>query len=437
MKRANDNRVAERFKSVFSVQELNRLGKAVRYCQRERVVTPFRLVMAMLSSLSSGKVETLADLQRGFNALFGERLAYKPFHNQLSKRGFAEFMRACVERLMEKLVLKVLQVKEGQAFSEFRRIVIQDGSSFAVKDCLRDVFPGRFQRVSPAAVELHVSMDLLNEAIEHVTLTPDTFGERAELPEPKGLSGCLLLADRGYFSLSYVGEMIMAGASFVLRTKTNINPLVVNAYGSRGKRLRWVCGKPLQTVVERLPKKTMVDLDVGWQNTKHPVSCRLVASYNPKIREFRYLLTNLPRTRYAAEQVGLAYKLRWQIELLFKEWKSYANLHAFDTGKSEIAEGLIWAAIAAATVKRYLAHITQHLANVDISTRKVAMCTYHVMGTMVAALLDGRLSTIRKAINNAVAFLATNARRAHPQRDRRTGRLELSLEPVFNQGLST
>ncbi len=70
------------------------------------------------------------------------------------------------------------------------------------------------------------------------------------------------------------------------------------------------------------------------------LSCRLAVSFNPKTREFRYLLTNLCRTRYAAEQVGLAYKLRWQIELLFKEWKSYANLHAFDTGKSEIAEGL-------------------------------------------------------------------------------------------------
>ncbi len=59
-------------------------------------------------------------------------------------------------------------------------------------------FPGRFKRVSPAAVELHVSMDLLSEALGHVTLTPDTFGERAELPEPGSLSGCLLLADRGY-----------------------------------------------------------------------------------------------------------------------------------------------------------------------------------------------------------------------------------------------
>jgi Transposase DDE domain len=432
VKRTNANTAVGRFKRVFSERELNRLGKEVRYCQRERVVTPFRLVMAMLSTLSSRKVETLADLQRGFNALFGESLAYKPFHNQLSKRGFGEFMGACVERLVEKLVLNVLKIKEGHAFSEFRRIVIQDGSSFAVKDSLRDVFPGRFKRVSPAAVELHVSMDLLSEALEHITLTPDTFGERAELPDPGSLSGCLLLADRGYFSLPYVGEMIKAGANFVLRTKTNLNPRVVNTYGKAGKRLRRWCGKSLQEVLERFPKKTPVDLDVCWHSAESHVSCRLVVSYHPKAREFRFLLTNLPRTRYAAEQIGLAYKLRWQIELLFKEWKSYANLHAFDTGKSEIAEGLIWAAIAAATVKRYLAHLTQQLAQVDISTRKVAMCAHHVTGALVEGLLDGRLFRIRRAINNAVAFLATNARRAHPQRDRRSGRLKLNLEPVFN-----
>ena len=136
MKQINGTTIAERFKRVFSECELNGLGKAVRYCQRERVVTPFRLMLALVSTLCAGKVETLADIQRSFNALFGASLAYKPFHNRLAKRGFAEFMRACVERLLEKLVLDVLKVKDGQAFSEFRRIVIQDGSSFAVKDTL-------------------------------------------------------------------------------------------------------------------------------------------------------------------------------------------------------------------------------------------------------------------------------------------------------------
>ena len=121
----------------------------------------------------------------------------------------------------------------------------------------------------------------------------------------------------------------------------------------------------------------------------------------------------------------------YNIELLFKEWKSYANLHAFDTGKSEIAEGLIWAAIAAATLKRYLAHMAQHLTQVQISTRKVAMCAHHVLGAIVAALIQGGLRRLRRAIDQAIAFLGANAQRAHPTHDSQTGRLQLGLEPVF------
>jgi hypothetical protein len=66
------------------------------------------------------------------------------------------------------------------------------------------------------------------------------------------------------------------------------------------------------------------------------------------------------------------------MELLLKEWKSYANLHAFDTTNPAIVEGLIWAAIAAAALQRFLAYMTQILAEVPMSTRKVAMCAGHV-----------------------------------------------------------
>jgi len=70
---------------------------------------------------------------------------------------------------------------------------------------------------------------------------------------------------------------------------------------------------------------------------------------------------------------------------VFKEWKSYANLHAFDTTKVAIVEGLIWTAIAAAALKRFLAHMTQLLLEVPMSTRKVAMCAVHVLGDIVRA----------------------------------------------------
>ena len=44
----------------------------------------------------------------------------------------------------------------------FEQIVVQDGSSFAVHDSLSDVFKGRFTTISPAAVEIHVSWDMLS-----------------------------------------------------------------------------------------------------------------------------------------------------------------------------------------------------------------------------------------------------------------------------------
>src|SRR5687768_6409928 len=80
--------------------------------------------------------------------------------------------------------------------------VIQDGSSFAIHKALAHVFPGRFNAIKPAAVELHCTLDLLQDAPITISLSPDTDSERAYLPEPNSLKGDLLLSDRGYLDLA-------------------------------------------------------------------------------------------------------------------------------------------------------------------------------------------------------------------------------------------
>ena len=70
--------------SVSSPAALDDLGRRVAFCHRERLVTPWRLVLSLLASHATGPVETLADMQRQFHALFGTTVAYKPFHNQLA-----------------------------------------------------------------------------------------------------------------------------------------------------------------------------------------------------------------------------------------------------------------------------------------------------------------------------------------------------------------
>jgi hypothetical protein len=423
--------VADKFQWVFSEALLNACGTAAKFCRRMRTITPFRLGLALTATCARQRVETLADFHRGFNALFDTTITYKAFYNQLAKPHFATFMGTMASRLIGEMTLKVLGFEKGRAFAEFRHIVIQDGSSFAIHDALREVFPGRFKSVKPAAVELHTTMDLLCDAPTTVVLTPDTASEQTFLPEPATLRDSLLLADRGYLDLHYMHCVQEAGGFFIIRAKAGMNPQVVEAWREDGLRLRSLRNKPLKVIHAKLPKRQRVELVVVWQVEGHALRLRLLISWNRRMKEFCYLLTNLPATRYGLDMIYRAYKWRWQVELLFKEWKSYANLHAFDTAKAAIVEGLIWTAIAAAALKRFLAYMTQLLAEVPMSTRKVAMCAVHVVDNIVRALQSGDVPELYAALEAAVTYLTCHAQRAHPARDRHIGRSQLGLEPLF------
>lgn len=421
---------ADKFQWVFSESLLNACGKETKFCRREHLITPFRLGLSLVSACASQEIETLADFHRSFTALWKIDVGYKSFHDQLKKPQFASFMRTLTERLVGEMTLKVFHFVKGQAFSEFRRIVIQDGTSFAVHDTLREVFPGRFKAVKPAAVELHTTMELLADAPTTVVLTPDTAPEQAFLPEPASLQGALLLADRGYLNLDYLRRVLAHRGSVLVRAKAGLNPHVREAYREDGKRLQSLRNKPLQAIHGRLPKRQRVELVVEWQVEGKPLRLRLIISWNPQTRSFCYFLTNVPPERYSIDMICRAYKWRWQVELLFKEWKSYAHLQAFDTGKDAIVEGLIWSAIAAAALKRFVAHVAQLAQGVMISTRKAAMCLPNVWGDLVKALKTDQVADLLEALEEAVSYLACHAQRAHPKRDRERGRLQLGLEPI-------
>ena len=129
--------------------------------------------------------------------------------------------------------------------------------------------------------------------------------------------------------------------------------------------------------------------------------------------------------------ICLAYKLRWQGELLFKEWKSYTNLHKFDTEKEAISEALIWASLAASAMKRFLAHAAEHLLEVVISTRKASMPSAYDLPELFRALRHGDGPWYRRALKAMIRYLGENAKRAHPKRDAQTGRSRLGLKPLF------
>ena len=426
----NITTATNRFKWSLDEDRLNTLGKETGLCQRKRTLTPHRLMLALLDSFASGSVKTLADIHRRFNALCGQQVQYKPFHKQLAKPGFPVFVRETLTQMLNELATQALQFTPDSPFARFTGIHIQDGTSFALKPALAHVFPGRFGPQNPAAVELHVNLDLLCESPNHIALTPDTAAEIPQLPAPEECQGSLMLADRGYFSKPHMQAIDAAGGFFLIRGKTNADVLVERAYRPDGREIRAWRGTRLQDHIAQLPRYAFVDLDVRFDKRKPDFTCRLVVHSRTGQKEsLRFLFTNLSRDDFTASHIHDAYRLRWQIELVFKEWKSYAGLRAFDTANPHIAEGLIWAALCAAVVKRFWAHVTQHIARQPISTQKAAKCIPFVLGDILRAILL-RPQKLLAAARAAIKYLANNARRAHPDRDRKTGRLKLGLECI-------
>jgi hypothetical protein len=206
MDRPHSTMMANKFQSVLDAPVLNDRGKQLGFAERQRLLTPFRFGLSVVASMATEQVSSIADLHRQFNDLWGLDTHYRGFYNQLVKEQCPEFFRPSLCDIMGKLSMKVLGFEAGQAFSAFNRLVIQDGSSFALHQALADVFPGRFNAVSPAAVDLHCTLDLFQDAPITIALSPDTDSEHEYHPEPESLRGDLFLADRGY--LDRIGKCI-------------------------------------------------------------------------------------------------------------------------------------------------------------------------------------------------------------------------------------
>jgi len=423
--------MAHKFQAVLDADVLNERGEQLGFCQRQRLITPFRFGLSVIASMATEQVASLADLHRQFNDLWDGESTYKAFYNQMLKASCGEFLRTSLCDIMGKLTRKVLGFEAGHALSAFNRLVIQDGSSFALHNALADIFPGRFNAVKPAAVALHCTMDLLQDAPITIVWSPDTDSEHAYLPEPESLRGDVFLADRGYLDLSYLRDIDRHGGFFLVRGKAGLNPRVRNAFREDGQRIKSCQDRDLQAIITKFPKRQRAELEVEWLMDHAPFRLRLIVSWHPETKSFDDLLTNLPPSQYTLNTICLGYKLRWQVELLFKEWKSYANLHIFDTEKETIVEALIWASLSASAIKRFLAHAAEHLLEVVISTRKAAMPSSYALPQLFLFLRHGDGPWYRRAFNAMIRYLGINAKRAHPKRDARTGRSRLGLKPVF------
>jgi hypothetical protein len=121
---------------ALSTDDVNELGLRTGQSERLRTITPHRLFLSMIAGLAGGQVESLADLLRELDHQNDVTVAYKAFYNRLARPGFATFMHQMFDRLLERLCVQTLAPDGRAAISQLQDILIQAGSSFALKNKL-------------------------------------------------------------------------------------------------------------------------------------------------------------------------------------------------------------------------------------------------------------------------------------------------------------
>lgn len=302
MSTAQLTRIRTALAQVLCIDDVNQLGLETGQSERLRTVTPHRLFLSLVAGLASGTVESLADLLREFNHHNDATVAYKAFYNRLARPGFATFMRAMFDRLIERLCIQTLAPEGHSAVARFDDIVIQDGSSFALKKKLSAVFPGRFTTVEPAAVQLHATYSGFSDEVCALQIAPDKEAERQFLPAATTLKERLLLADRGYPGVDYFEAVDKEGGSFIVRLTRSYDPWVCAAWVD-GQRVPLPRPVRLSCFIAQHNNRR-IDLDVEYERGSG--KCRRVVGFRivvlpGKEKTMTRLCTNLPRTPFSLD----------------------------------------------------------------------------------------------------------------------------------------
>ncbi|GGB78090.1 IS4 family transposase [Shewanella inventionis] len=410
----------KQFMQFFNADILQKMAKRTGFIQRNRAVLPELLVPSLLSALSKGNCHAIADLHRQFNGMClteNDNVAYKPFHNQLRKAAFADFMKQLVQ-------LAIAQFARQQCASlpkkllGFDDILLQDGSSFHVHKALADVYPSRFKR-NPAAIECHMTLSLRTFNPTAMAISADTASERTYLPMAFRMKNTLLLADAGYPDFEYFANVERHQGFYIFRGQKSLNPRIVEARNGKGRVLPKLAGMKLKDITRRTNRSEVLDLKA----LRGTQEFRVIRRWFAEEKRFCIWLTNLPAESYSADDIMAIYRCRWQVELLFKELKSHTNWQRFATAQKAIVDGLVWASLLALIIRRSTAmrimpsvSLFKAAKNVDVWLLPIFECICH-----------RAWSEITEKIDWAVSYITINAKKSQQRKSRK----DITLDGVF------
>lgn len=262
--------------------------------------------------------------------------------------------------------MKILNVTE---------ILVIDSSYFSLWNGSKDDFPGVG---TTAGVKLHTCFNILSGKLHSFDITAGSTHDRKCFPNLDSLIGKLIISDLGYWDMDLLQQIQKIGGYFLSRIKSRTVVTVTEII--QGKISQKYLGKPLFSIPFKHKRSDILEVMVEKVCTKGTLSCRAVGFWNPYNKCYHWYITNLTAV---AQLIYPLYRLRWQIELIFKACKQSLNADCFTTNNSIIIENLLLSSL--------VAHLASHtiLDVVIPQLTKVKQLAISVQRTAKIAVLLG------------------------------------------------
>lgn len=234
----------------------------------------------------------------------------------------------------------------------FTGVYLLDSTQMELPAALADCFPGSGGSASPAALKVQVLFEYLSSTLKAIELGPAIQPDQnCRLHLQHTQAGALHVFDLGYFHQQVLAELDRRGAFFVTRLdyRTGLfseeDPtlrleLLSLLRGMHAEQLelplRIGCSArlPVRALFVRLPPAVV-------EERRRKVIARMRAKGKTPSQDYlemlawNFFITNVPAERLSFAHVLLLYRLRWQIELVFKLWKSEAHLDRLGPWRKE------------------------------------------------------------------------------------------------------
>lgn len=319
----------------------------------------------------------------------------------------------------------------------FTRVIVLDSSTITLPDSQQQEFPGCGGGAGggAAALKVQTELDLRSGALAHLALEPGRSPDGATpRQQARYGAGSLRITDLGYFCVAVFAAMAAAGEYFLSRwqfgTQVSLpdgQPLDLPAWLGRqvgafvdrpillGQAERLAC----RLIAWRLPqaqanrRRQKLRRDYRDKYGHEPSAARLAWC------DWTVLVTNVPPEKLTPPEAAVLYRARWQVELLFKRWKSQ-GLVAVLSGATVVRQLVrVWSRLLAVLVQHWLV-IASVWGDPTQSLSKACAAVREFVGRLAASL--DCLATVERILSDLGRVLGKTCRR---NKRRKPGTFEL------------